>query len=179
MKDQLQKEKLERQRKEAEQRETNRRLQERLDAEAKAQREQAAAVSRGGPERLTRKPIPTPGPPWSGPSLEENVVLATPAPVVAPVAIEKPTITRTAEGAVFTKDKWKCRITNADLVPRRCCAPVQKLSDADVEVGVRQIDGCEITEELEINVKASGGENVQRIAESAATIRQRRTHGEF
>ncbi len=153
MKAQLQKEKLERQRKEAEQREANRRLQERLDAEAKAQREQAATVIQEAQEKLEQETDPDARATLERTIAEENVVLETPAPVVAPVAIEKPTITRTAEGAAFTKDKWKCRITNPDLVPRQYCAPVQKLLDADVKAGVRQIDGCEITEELELNVK--------------------------
>ena len=149
----LQREKLERQRKEAEQREANRRLQDQLDAEAAAQKEKAATIIQTAQEKLEQEPDPDARATLERTIAEESAVLEIPAPVVAPVAIEKPTITRTAEGAAFTKDKWKCRITNPDLVPRQFCAPVQKLLDAEVKAGVRQIDGCEITEELELNVK--------------------------
>ena len=146
--------KLERQRKEAEQREANRRLQQQLDAEAAAQKAEAARIIEDAQEKLTQETDPDARATLERTIVEEIVVLETPAPILPPVAIEKPIVTRTTEGSSYTKDKWKVRIIDPDKVPREYCEPSMKLLNAAVKQGgVRHIDGCEITEDLEINIR--------------------------
>ena len=149
----LQKQKLERQRKEAEQREANRRLQEQLDAEAAAQKEAAANIIQTAQEKLEQETDPGARATLERTIAEETAVLEIAAPIVPPVAIEQASITRVAEGAAYTKDKWKVRIIDPDKVPREYCDPSMKKLNAAVKGGARHIDGCEIYEDLELNVK--------------------------
>ena len=149
----LKKQRLERQRKEAEQREAARQLQEKLDAEAKAQKEEAARIIEEAQAKLQTEEDPQARTTLERTITEETTVLETPAPIVPPVAIEKPAITRTAEGSSYTKDKWVCKIVTPELVPREYCEPVQKLLDAAVKGGVRHITGCEITEAIQVNIR--------------------------
>jgi len=122
--------KLERQRKEAEQREAARQLQERLDAEARTQKEEAAKIIADAQEKLEQETDPGARATLERTITEETAVLETQAPLVPPVVIERPTVTRIAEGAAYTKDKWKCRIVNPELVPREHCEPSMKLLNA-------------------------------------------------
>lgn len=145
--------KLERQRREAEQREEQRRLQEKLDAEARAQKEEAARIVAEAQAKLQEEEDPQARATLERTIAEESTVLETPAPVVPPVAHEKPAATRTTEGTSYAKDKWVCKIVQPELVPREYCEPVQRLLDAAVKGGVRNIPGCEITEETKVNIR--------------------------
>jgi hypothetical protein len=146
--------KLERQRREAEQREEQRRLQERLDAEARAQREQAAQIIADAQAKLQEEEDPQARATLERTIEEESAVLETPAPVVPPVAHEKPTATRTTAGTSYAKEKWICKIVQPELVPREYCEPSQKLLDDAVKKGgIRHIPGCEITEETKVNIR--------------------------
>jgi len=145
--------KLERQRREAEPREEHRRLQEQLDAEARAQKEEAARIIAETEAKLQEEKDPQARATLERTIAEEAAVLETPAPVVPPVAHEKQAATRTIEGTSYAKEKWLCKIINPDLVPREYCQPVQRLLDAAVKGGVRQIPGCEITEETKVNIR--------------------------
>jgi len=72
------------------------------------------------------------------------------APVVmAPVIPVQEKVTRTETGTSSYQVKtWVCRIVDAKAVPREYCEPSQKLLNDAVKMGVRQVSGCEIAEEI-------------------------------
>jgi Asp-tRNA(Asn)/Glu-tRNA(Gln) amidotransferase A subunit family amidase len=145
---------MERRRKEAQLREEQRRLQEQLDAEARAQREEAERKAQEAAEQLTTEEDEAARARLQQTIEEETEAAAqSVAPVIAPVVAEKPQMIRTSEGAAYTKMKWECRIINPDEVPRDCCEPSQKLLDARVKAGAREIPGCIIEEVPIIHVR--------------------------
>ena len=93
MEDLLTAQRLEKQRKEAEQRKANRRLHEMLDAEDRAQKEEAARIIADARQKLQQKTDPTARATLERTITEETAVLEVPPPVVPPVAIERPTVT--------------------------------------------------------------------------------------
>ncbi len=145
---------MERRRKEAQIREEQRRLQEQLDAEARAQRKEAERKAKEAAEQLKTEEDETARTRLQQ-TIEEETLAASQsvAPVISPVVAEKPKMVRTNEGATYTKMKWECRIVNPDEVPRDCCEPSQKLLDARVKAGAREIPGCIIEEVPIIHVR--------------------------
>lgn len=138
---------LERRRRLAEQREEQRKLQARIDAEARNQRLEAERKAREAREALELEQDLERRAALEKEIEEETAAAAAPTPQVAPMVAEKPTVVRTAEGSSYTKFVWKCRVVAPDLVPRQYCEPATKLLDAAVRGGHRNIPGCEITEE--------------------------------
>lgn len=78
------------------------------------------------------------------------------APTVIPPAIPKTdTIVRTETGTTaFAKRPWKFEIEDHEKVPREYCMPDnQKIRDA-VKMGVREIPGVRIFEDIQMNYKS-------------------------
>jgi hypothetical protein len=136
---------LERRRKEAEAREEQRKLQAKLDAEARVQREEAERKAREAAEKLQEEKDEATRAALVKEIEEETLAAAAPTPQ-APLMMEKQGVVRTPEGSSFSKFSWKGRVVEPDLVPRDLCEPSQKLIDAAVKGGVRQIAGCVVEE---------------------------------
>lgn len=65
------------------------------------------------------------------------------APLVMP-KVDK--VTRTGTGTSHIRKQWKAFIKDKDKVPREYCEPSQRLLDAAVDQGIRNIEGVEIRE---------------------------------
>jgi hypothetical protein len=137
---------LERRRKEAEAREEQRQLQAKLDAEARLQREEAERKTREALAKLEKEKDEATRIALAKEIEEETLAAAAPTPV-APLMTEVQEVIRTAEGSSYSKFSWKGRVVEPDLVPRDLCSPDQKLIDAAVKGGFRNIPGC-IVEEI-------------------------------
>ncbi len=142
---------LEQRRKDAELREANRKLQEAVDAEARAQREDAARKAQEAAEKLKTEEDEEAKARLQQTVAEETAASQAPTPIVEPVVSERPAMVRTGEGSSYTKFKWVGKIIDPDKVPRDCCEPSQKLINAKVDAGIRHIDGC-VIEEIPIPV---------------------------
>lgn len=136
---------LERRRREAEAREEQRRLQAKLDAEARVQREEAERKAREAAEKLKAEKDEATRIALAKEIEEETAAAAAPTPQ-APLMTEKQEVVRTAEGSSYSKFSWKGRIVEPDLVPRDLCSPDQKLIDAAVKGGIRNIPGVIVEE---------------------------------
>jgi hypothetical protein len=75
--------------------------------------------------------------------------------VFAPTIPKTDTITRTDTGvSAFAKRPWKFEITDHAAVPREYCIPDnQKIRDA-IKMGAREIPGCRIYEDMQMNYKS-------------------------
>ena len=144
---------LERQKEEARLREEQRKLQEKLNEEARLQREEAARKVREAEEKLKNEKDAEARALLEQTVAEETAAAAAPTPQAPPPVLESRSATRTSEGTSFAKFKWVCKIVDPALVPRDCCEPSQKLLDARMKGGERNIPGCEITQEPIINVR--------------------------
>ena len=137
---------LERRRREAKAREEQRWLQAKLDAEAREQRLEAERKVREAEEKLKAENDEATRVALEKEIAEETAAAAAPTPQ-APLMTEAQKVVRTPEGSSYSKFSWKGRIVDPALVPRDLCSPDQKLIDAAVKGGVRQISGC-IVEEI-------------------------------
>jgi len=137
---------LERRRREAEARDEQRRLQAKLDAEAREQRLEAERKAREALEKLEQEEDKARRAALVKEIEEETAAAQAPTPQVAPIVAERPEVVRTAEGSSYSKFVWKCRVVAPDQVPREYCEPVQKFLDAAVKGGIRNIAGCVIEE---------------------------------
>lgn len=137
---------LKRRQREAAEREERRRLQAKLEADAKKQREEADRKAKEAAEKLKSEQDEATRAALEQEIAEETAAANAPTPQVAPIVSEKPEVVRTAHGSSYTKFKWVCEIVEPNLVPRDCCEPSQKLLDAKVKGGVRNIPGCVIQE---------------------------------
>jgi len=73
--------------------------------------------------------------------------------VIAPVVQESPKVTRTESGSAFSKKPWVFAVTDFGLVPREyLCIDMGKIRDA-VRMGVREIAGVTIYQEMQINFR--------------------------
>jgi hypothetical protein len=138
---------LDRRRREAEAREEQRKLQAKLDAEAREQRMEAERKAREAAEKLKAETDEATRAALVKEIEEETLAAQAQTPQVAPIVAEKPEVVRTSEGSSYSKFSWKGRVLDPALVPREYCAPDQKLIDAAVKGGVRNIPGC-IVEEI-------------------------------
>ena len=136
---------LERRRREAELREEQRRLQAQLDAEARLQREEAERKTREALAKLEKEKDEATRIALAKEIEEETLAAAAPTPQ-APLMTEAQAVVRTPEGSSYTKFSYKCQIVNPDEVPREFCVPDQKLLNAAVKGGIRQIAGTVIEE---------------------------------
>ena len=137
---------MEKQRLEAEAREEQRRLQAQLDAEAREQRLEAERKAREALVKLEKEEDEATRIALTKEIEEETLAASAPTPQVAPIVAAKPEVIRTAHGSSWTQFKWVCEIVNPELVPRDCCEPSQKLLDAKVKGGIRNIEGCVVKE---------------------------------
>jgi hypothetical protein len=137
---------LKRRQREAAEREERRRLQAKLDAQARVQKEEAERKAREAAEKLKTEQDAATRAALEQEIADETAAALAPTPQAPPIVVEKPEVVRTAHGSSYTKFKWICEIVEPDLVPRDCCEPSQKLLDAKVKGGIRQIPGCEIKE---------------------------------
>ena len=136
---------LERRRREAEAREEQRKLQAKLDAEARVQRKEAERKVRDAEEKLCNEKDEAARVALAKEIEEETLAAAAPTPQ-APLMTEKQEVVRTAEGSSYTKFKWVCRIIDPDKVARQFCDPSEKKLADFVKGGGRQADGCVIEE---------------------------------
>ena len=136
---------LERRRKEAEAREEQRRLQAKLDAEARAQREEAERKAREAQEKLEKEKDEATRAALEKEIEDETLAATAPTPQ-APLMTERQEIIRTPEGSSYTKFVWKFRIIDPDKVAREFCSPDDKKLAAFVKGGGRQADGIIIEE---------------------------------
>jgi len=72
------------------------------------------------------------------------------APKVTPMPVpRRETVTRAETGAAaHIRKVWKAEITDSALVPREYCEPSMKLIDRAVRMGVREIPGVRIFEDV-------------------------------
>jgi len=78
------------------------------------------------------------------------------APKVKPMPIPKkePSVTRTDTGAsAHTRKTWKAEIIDPALVPREYCEPSMKLINHAVKMGVREIPGVRIWQDVQAVVR--------------------------
>ena len=144
---------LERQKEEARLREEQRKLQEKLNEESRLQREEVARKVREAEEKLKNERDAEARALLEQTVVEETAAAAAPTPQAPPPVLESRSTTRTSEGTSFAKFKWTCKIVDPAQVPREYCEPSQKLLDAAMKGGERNIPGCEITQEPIINVR--------------------------
>jgi hypothetical protein len=79
-----------------------------------------------------------------------------PVQVLAPVMPEPEKVTRTEDGtSAFTKRVWTHRIVNPELVPHEYRIIDESKIRQAVRMGVRQIEGVEIFEESQINLRTA------------------------
>lgn len=144
---------MERRRREAELREEQRKLQAKLDEEARLQREEAQRKAQEAAEKLKAEEDEATRAALEKEIEEETAAAQAQTPTVTPIVVEKPGVTRTAEGASYQKFKWVCRIVAPALVPREYCEPDKKLLDAAVKAGIRSIPGTIIEEIAETHIR--------------------------
>ena len=144
---------LERQKEEARLREEQRIMQAKLNEESRLQREEAARKVREAEEKLKNEKDAEARALLEQTVAEETAAAEAPTPQAPPPVLEARSATRTSEGTSFAKFKWTCKIVDPAQVPREYCEPSQKLLDAAMKGGERNIPGCEITQEPIINVR--------------------------
>lgn len=74
--------------------------------------------------------------------------------VAAPVIPKSNSITRAENGvSAFAKRPWKVKVIDEDLVPREFCSSDKKKLDNAVKQGLREIPGCEIYQDTQVNYR--------------------------
>ena len=73
---------------------------------------------------------------------------------IAPIVKQTEKV-KTGQGSSTIKSSWVCIVDEPLKVPRKYCTPSQKLLDAAVEEGERNIPGCRIEEKFEAKVRMS------------------------
>jgi hypothetical protein len=138
---------IEQQRREAAAREAARKQQERIDAEQRVIREEAARKAREAEEALKKETDEAARLALQRTIDEETEAANAPPQVaVAPVIPEIPRAVRANSGSAHQKKRWVCRIVDPAEVPRQYCAPIQTLLNEAVKSGMRNIAGCVIEE---------------------------------
>jgi len=86
---------------------------------------------------------------------EEAKAAGVEAPQVTPMPLpKKEPVTRTDTGAsAHTRKTWKAEIIDPGLVPREYCEPSMKLINHAVKMGVREIPGVKIWQDVQAVVR--------------------------
>lgn len=86
---------------------------------------------------------------------EEARAAGVEAPQVKPMPLpKKKSIARTGTGAsAYTRKNWKAEIIDPALVPREYCEPSMKLINHAVKMGVREIPGVRIWQDVQAVVR--------------------------
>ncbi|MBU0944220.1 MAG: hypothetical protein KKE53_07180 [Proteobacteria bacterium] len=75
--------------------------------------------------------------------------------VITPVIKKEDKVTRTSTGAsAFIKRPWKAEILDESQVPREYCSPDMRLINQGVRMGVREILGVRIFQDIQTNIRA-------------------------
>lgn len=145
---------LEQQRKEAAAREAARIQQAKIEAEARAIRDEAERKAREAEALLKKEKDEATRAALQKTIDDEREAANAPTPqVVAPVVEQVQNVTRTGAGSAFQKRRWICRIVNAAEIPREYCTPNQVMLNDAVKAGIRVIPGCEIVEVAETSFR--------------------------
>lgn len=147
-------ERLAQQKREAEAREEARKLQAKIDEEARIQREAAEAKAREAVEKL-KKETDEAARVLLQKTVEEETAAAqmeTPQ-VVVPVMVPQQTVTRTETGSGHLRMDWVHEVVDPMLVPRKYLIVDDKAIRADIKAGIREIPGCRIFEKPIMNIR--------------------------
>lgn len=155
---------LEQQRREAQAREEARQLQAKLDQEAADLKAEAEGKAKAAAEELRQKEAAGELTDSERAILQETVEAETEAAesIVAPkvvVHVEQPAnVTRTDEGASFTKGRWIATLTELSLVPPKyfneaVLKEITKAAQKDADAGLRNIPGFTIEEKLSTSLR--------------------------
>lgn len=80
---------------------------------------------------------------------EAKAAHVEPPPPPAPIPVKEETVTRAETGAAaHIRREWKGTVVDPEQVPREYCSPDQKKINEAVKLGVREIAGVEIKEEV-------------------------------
>jgi len=81
---------------------------------------------------------------------EAKAAHVDPPPPPVPIPLKPETVTRSDTGAsAHVRKVWKAEILDPQAVPRHYCEPSMKLINDALKMGVRQIDGCRIFEDIQ------------------------------
>ena len=145
---------LEQARKEAAAREEARKLQEKIEAEARAIREEAERKAREAEALLKKEKDEAARAALQKTIADERAAASAPTPqVVTPVVEQVQNVTRTGAGSAFQRKRWVCRIVKPQEIPREYCTPNQVMLNDAVKNGIRVIPGCEIVEVAETSFR--------------------------
>ena len=147
-------ERLAQQKREADAREEARKLQEKIDFEAREQREAALRKARDAAEKLQSEKDAAARAILEQTVKEETEAAALQTPtVVVPVTAASPTVTRTETGSGYLRATWDYRIVDETKIPRDFMAPDEKKIRQAVKNGLRKIEGIEIYEKSTIAIR--------------------------
>ena len=140
-------ERLAQQKREAEAREEARKLQEKIDFEAREQREAALRKARDAAEKLQSEKDAAARAILEQTVKEETEAAAMEVPqVVVPTVAPQQTVTRTETGSGHMRMVWEIEVIDPAQVPRKYLTVDEKAIRADVKAGIREIPGVKIFE---------------------------------
>lgn len=140
-------ERLAQQQREAQAREDARKLQEKIDFEARDQREAALRKARDAAEKLQSEKDAAARAILEQTVKDETAAAAMEVPqVVIPVVTPQQTVTRTETGSGHLRMDWVHEVVDPMLVPRKYLIVDDKAIRADVKAGIREIPGVKIFE---------------------------------
>lgn len=140
-------ERLAQQKRDAEAREEARKLQEKIDFEAREQREAALRKARDAAEKLQSEKDAAARAILEQTVKEETEAAAMEVPqVVVPTVAPQQTVTRTETGSGHMRMVWEIEVIAPSMVPDKYKIVDEKAIRADVKAGIRQIPGVKIFE---------------------------------
>ena len=146
---------LEQQRREAAAREAARIQQAKVDAEARAIREEAERKAKEAEKLLKKEKDEAARAALQKTIEEERAAAAAPTPqVIAPVVEQAPTVTRTGAGSSFAKRPWTHVIVDTNLIPRDYLTVDEQAIRRAITAGIREIPGVRIYQETQINYRS-------------------------
>ncbi len=138
---------LEQQRKEAAEREATRKLQEKVDAEARVLREEAERKAKEAAAQLKKEKDGDTRAALQKTIADETLAAHAPTPQVASVVLPTaPKVVRTETGSGHLRMYWTFEVTDETQVPREYLMVNERLIQDKVKAGIRQIPGVRIFE---------------------------------
>ncbi len=138
---------LEQQRKEAAEREATRKLQEKVDAEARVLREEAEHKAKEAAAQLKKEKDKDARVALEKTIADETLAAQAPTPQVANIVLPTaPKVVRTETGSGYLRMDWTFEITDEAQVPREYLMVNEGLIRNKVKAGIRQIPGVRIFE---------------------------------